>query len=139
MELNYKPPLKVHVFNRRWVLRDPQNKEVFEITMNSNSLDYHKRMTNLAQFVADVLNGRKSVSYDNDSKSYLIYEHLNAPEAPKTTLIPGLTQPLQMPVLSPLPVQATNGQEPSIAENEGFEPIATIVEKAKKRGRPPKK
>ncbi len=91
MSLPYNAPVKVHKFNRRYVLRDPLNKEIIEFAVNSNALDYEKRLVINMQFIADLMNGRKSVSYDNNSKGYEIEHHLNAPEPPAANVaIPGL-------------------------------------------------
>src|SRR2546421_4905014 len=88
IDLPYKAPVKVHVFNRRWFLRDPQNREVIEIALNSNSIDNWKRMTAMSNLLQDLMNGSKSVSYNPETKGYEIMNH-SAPHPRKEFTVPG--------------------------------------------------
>ena len=115
--LGYKPPVKVHMFHGQWVIRDPQNREVFEFKLNTGSLDYHKRMQALGQLIADLLNGKKSVSYDPGTKSYEIMNHLSGED------------------YQPEPSPVGNGHVPEEIKQAVVEAVVT----PKRRGRPPKK
>lgn len=162
MSLPYNAPVKVHKFNRRYVLRDPLNKEVIEFAINSNALDYEKRIITVMQFIADLMNGRKSIEYYNDTKTYQIMDHLNAPEAPAANpTIPGLIanaeQAMVERTIKDIRAKEVGGisapqNVPSAPENNSQhhqtsvpmpDPKPTMMEKVKaavkRRGRPKKK
>ena len=136
----YNPPLRLQAFNRRFIVRDANNREIFEFLVNSRDIGYEKRMKELCPLVVDLMNGMKSIDYDNNAKSYDVKVHKNAPEPKAAFLIPGLKKladgkPLDDGYKEPTP-ELSGAQQVALERGvkpEGYE-VPQVV--SKKRGRP---
>ena len=136
IDLPYKAPVKVHVFNRRWVIRDTQGREVIEIQINSNAIDYWKRMTAVSNFIQDLMNGQKSVSYNPGTKGYEIMSHAEAPAPGMVVPVPGTLAAVEQAQMEKIKLEQ-NGHQATIAEKV-VEKVQEVVAAVRKRGRPRK-
>ena len=141
ISLPYNAPVKIHVINRRWVIRDPQNREVIEISLNSNSIDNWKRLTWVSNFLQDLMNGKKSVSYNPQTKGYEIMSHAEAPEPGQVVAVPGTLAAAEQADMERQLVEM-NGK-PTVMDKiqeAVVQTAATVVAVVKRgRGRPRKK
>ena len=134
ISIPFNLPCKVHVYNRRWVIRDPQNREIVELGRSSNSIDYDKKMTQISNLLQDLMNGAKSISYNPGTRGYDVMNH-PAPMPGVVQAVPGTIAAVEQALMEKM-FEAQNGK--TVVENVQ-EVAKAVVEEVKRRGRPKKK
>lgn len=142
INIPYKLPVKVHVYNRRWTLRDPQGREIIEIALNTNSIDNWKRLTSISNFLQDLMNGSKSVSYNPQTKGYDIMNHAEAPVPGAVVGIAGTLARAEQAEMERILDQQNRSEESAISKviEVVKDTVTNVAETVKRgRGRPRKK
>lgn len=72
MKVPYNAPVKRYTFGRSFKIVDPQNRTIFDFTITTGAIDYHKKMNESLDLLVDLMNGVKHIVRDRNSGEYQI-------------------------------------------------------------------